>query len=67
MICFRQLVRIDMFPYTLDINNGVSMHVETIVLLSNKLPDSVINATVEFGEGVGKVTLNEIAERAKKY
>lgn len=40
---------------------------ETIVLLSHKSPDSVINATVEFGEGVGKVPLNEIAERAKKY
>ena len=43
------------------------MHVETIVLLSHKSPDSVINATVEFGEGEGKVPLNKIAERAKKY
>ena len=40
---------------------------ETIVLLSHKSPDSVINATVEFGEGAGKVPLNEIAEPAKKY
>ena len=32
-----------------------SVHVETIVLLSHKLPDSVINVTVEFGEGEGKV------------
>lgn len=37
------------------------------MLLSHKSPDSVINATVEFGEGVGKVPLNKIAERAKKY
>ena len=44
-----------------------TVHVETIVLLSHKSPDSVINATVEFGEGEGKVPLNKIAERAKKY
>ena len=42
-------------------------HVETIVLLSHKSPDSVINITVEFGEGEGKVPLDAIAERAKKY
>ena len=42
-------------------------HVETIVLLSHKSPDSVINVTVEFGEGEGKVSLDAIAERAKKY
>ena len=40
---------------------------ETIVLLSHKSPDSVINITVEFGEGEGKVSLDAIAERAKKY
>ena len=40
-------------------------HVESIVLLSHKSPDSVINVTVEFGEG--KVPLDAIAERAKKY
>lgn len=32
-----------------------------------KLPDSVINVTVEFGEGEGKMPLDAIAERAKKY
>ena len=41
--------------------------VETIVLLSHKSPDSVINVTVEFGEGEGKVPLDAIAKRAKKY
>lgn len=41
--------------------------VESIVLLYHKLPDSVINVTVEFGEGEGKVSLDAIAERAKKY
>ena len=50
---------VDMFPGT--------VHVETIVLLSHKSPDSVINATVEFGEGDDKISLNAIAERAKKY
>ena len=40
---------------------------ETIVLLSHKSPDSVINVKVEFGKGKGKVPLNAIAERAKKY
>ncbi len=46
---------------------GWGVHVETIVLLSHKSPDSVINVTVEFGEGEGKVSLDAIAERAKKY
>ena len=46
---------------------GNCVHVETIVLLSHKSPDSVINVTVEFGEGEGKVPLDAIAERAKKY
>ena len=32
-----------------------------------KSPDSVINVTVEFGDGKGKVPLDAIAERAKKY
>lgn len=42
-------------------------HVETIVLLSHKSPDSIINVKVEFGDGEGKVPLDAIAERAKKY
>ncbi len=50
-----------------DINPIVSAHVETIVLLSRKSPDNFINVKVEFGEGEGKVTLDAIAERAKKY
>ncbi len=41
--------------------------VETVVLLSHKSPDSVINAKAEFGEDDDKVPLNAIAERAKKY
>ncbi len=42
-------------------------HVETVVLLSHKKPDSHINIKVEFGEGEGKVPLKAISERAEAY
>lgn len=35
--------------------------------MSHKSPDSTINVKVEFGDGEGKVPLDAIAERAKKY
>ena len=41
--------------------------VETVVLLSHKSPDSVINVKVEFGEDDDKISMDAIAERAKKY
>ena len=41
--------------------------VETVVMLSHKKPDSVINVKVEFGEGEGKVPLDNIAKRAETY
>ena len=44
-----------------------SGHVETVVLLSNKKPDGHINVKVEFGEGEGKVPLDNIAKRAETY
>ena len=50
---------VDMFPAT--------GHVETVVLLSHKKPDGHINVKVEFGEGEGKVPLDNIAKRAEKY
>ena len=50
---------IDQFPNT--------NHVETIVLLSHKKPDGHINVKVEFGEGEGKVPLDNIAKRAEEY
>lgn len=50
-----------------DINQHVSSHVETIVLFPHKLPDSHINAKIEFGEGGGKVPLDVIVERTKEY
>lgn len=50
---------VDMFP-----NTG---HVETVVLLSHKKPDSVINVKVEFGEGEGKIPLDNIEKRAESY
>jgi 23S rRNA (uracil1939-C5)-methyltransferase len=50
---------VDMFPGT--------AHVETVVLLSHKKPDGHINVKVEFGEGEGKVPLDNIAKRAESY
>ena len=45
----------DMFPQT--------KHVETLVQLSQKKPDSTINVKIEFGEGEGELSLKKIAER----
>ena len=42
-------------------------HVETVVLLSHKKPDGHINVKVEFGEGEGKVPLDNIAKRVESY
>ena len=50
---------VDMFPMT--------GNVETVVLLSHKKPDGHINVKVEFGEGEGKVPLDNIAKRAESY
>ena len=49
----------DLFPHT--------EHVETVVLLSYKKPNGHINVKVEFGEGEGKVPLDNIAKRAEEY
>ena len=64
--CFAELgystdkcVAVDMFSGT--------NHVETVVLLSHKKPDGHINVKVEFGEGEGKVRLDNIAKRAEIY
>ena len=46
---------------------GMTVHVETVVLLSHKKPDGHINVKVEFGEGEGKVPLDNIAKRAEGY
>ena len=55
----KKIQPVDMFPHT--------AHVETVVMLSHKKPDSVINVKVEFGEGEGKVPLDNIAKRAEEY
>ena len=44
-----------------------NVNVETVVLLSHKKPDGHINVKVEFGEGEGKVPLDNIAKRAEEY
>ena len=54
-----KMVGVDLFPMT--------GHVETVVLLSHKKPDGHINVKVEFGEGEGKVPLDNIAKRAEEY
>ena len=56
---FKEATPCDMFPWT--------GHVETVVLLSHKKPDSVINVKVEFGEGEGKIPLDNIEKRAESY
>ena len=48
-------------------NFSQTVHVETVVLLSHKKPDGHINVKVEFGEGEGKVPLDNIAKRAETY
>ena len=55
----RKVQPVDMFP--------MGVHVETVVLLSHKKPDGHINVKVEFGEGEGKVPLDNIAKRAERY
>lgn len=55
----KDVTPVDQFPHT--------VHVETVVLLSHKKPDGHINVNVEFGEGEGKVPLDNIAKRAEEY
>ena len=55
----KKVCGVDQFPQT--------VHVETVVLLSHKKPDGHINVKVEFGEGEGKVPLDNIAKRAESY
>ena len=55
----RRVRAVDQFAHT--------VHVETVVLLSHKKPDGHINVKVEFGEGEGKVPLDNIAKRAEEY
>ena len=55
----KKVCPVDMFPNTVS--------VETVVLLSHKKPDARINVKVQFGEGEGKVPLDNIAKRAEEY
>ena len=55
----KKVCGVDQFPQT--------VHVETVVLLYHKKPDGHINVKVEFGEGEGKVPLDNIAKRAEEY
>lgn len=51
-----EIIPFDMFPQT--------PNVETLVVLSKKIPDSHINIDVEFGESEGQFSLKKIKERA---
>ena len=55
----RHIQPVDMFPHT--------NHVETVVLLSHKKPDSYIHIDVEFGKGEGKIPVDKIVQRAEQY
>ena len=55
----KRATAVDQFPNT--------VHIETVVLLSHKKPDGHINVKVEFGEGEGKVPLDNIAKKAESY
>ncbi len=55
----KDVTSVDQFPHT--------VHIETVVLLSHKKPDGHINVKVEFGEGEGKLPLDNIAKRAEEY
>ncbi len=57
--CAQYCQPVDMFPHT--------DHVETVVLLSHKKPDSYIHIDVEFGEGEGKIPVDKIVQRAEQY
>ena len=46
---------------------GMTVHVETVVLLSHKKADSYIHIDVEFGEGEGKIPVDSIAKRVEAY
>ena len=59
--------RLPIIEEDMDLSLEDNKHVETVVMLSHKKPDSVINVKVEFGEGEGKVPLDNIAKRAEAY
>ena len=69
--CYRGLQHFSFPEYSENsgkcISITLSTHVETVVLLSHKKPDGHINVKVEFGEGEGKVPLDNIAKRAENY
>ena len=50
-----------------DVLSVLSCHVETVVLLFHKKPDSYIHIDVEFGKGEGKIPVDKIVQRAEQY
>ena len=70
LIAMNELGFDDISIVPVNVNSLVSskpINDETVVLLSHKKPDSVINVKVEFGEGEGKIPLDNIEKRAESY
>ena len=67
LLCVDDDMRMEALRQTNYVKSIVTAHVETVVLLSHKKPDGHINVKVEFGEGEGKVPLDNIAKRAESY
>ena len=44
----------------------IPTHVETVVSLSHKKPDTHINVNVEFGDEEGQIPIDEIARKAEE-
>ena len=47
-----------------DVLSVLSSNVETVILISYEKPEGCINVKMEFGKGVSKVPLGNIAKRA---
>ena len=54
-----KIVAVDQFCET--------VHIETVVLLSHKKPDSKMGVKVDFGEQNGQIPLNKISQKAEAY
>ena len=47
------------------ISEQLSPHVETVMLLARRMPDSYVNVKVEFGDGKGQISIGEIARKVR--
>ena len=61
-ICFRQLLVLDIFPFTVDIHSGVSSHDETVVLMS-KVNWKSVEIVSKRMEKAGELWLDKQSEK----